>query len=273
MLDDLATVARAMMWGGSEMVDANGDGIDDALEGAGRIVATGAARTAETIARQLELKARQDEQRSRDEASQIRDRMVAEAAAARGQLAAVYRSDWWDGATPEDITRAVVTARAWRDTDPSAVAAEARIARELRERYGIQDLAIAGDRDQVAEAVARAEQTRQDAGVERSESVADVVEASSLAAEAVVLEETLVDVDEAHELQDRSEVLYDSAERRDAFAAELEGTADAQAVAARVTADVAQAVPATEATRSTPRAPRARKTRAHVGAKQLDRGR
>lgn len=100
-----------------------------------------------------------------------------------------------------------------------------------------------------------------------------MVEASSLAAEAVVLEETLVDADEAHELQDRSEVLYGSAERRDAFAAELEVTADAQAVAARVTADVAQAVQATEATRSTPRAPRARKTRAHVGAKQLDRGR
>ena len=38
------------------------------------------------------------------------------------------------------------------------------------------------------------------------------VEASSLAAEAVGLEETLVDVDGAHELQDRSGVLW-----RDAF--------------------------------------------------------
>ena len=69
-------------------------------------------------------------------------------------------------------------------------------------------------------------------------------------AEADQLTETAHDMrGDAQQLDDRGQVAYDSADRRRAMAAGMEGKASAATVDARVTADVAQAKPATEATR------------------------
>lgn len=77
---------------------------------------------------------------------------------------------------------------------------------------------------------------------------------------------------DAQQLDDRGQVAYDSADRRRAMAAGMEGKAAAATVDARVTADVAQGKPATEATRTSQgRAPKARPNRAQA-SKQAQKG-
>lgn len=70
---------------------------------------------------------------------------------------------------------------------------------------------------------------------------------------------------DAQQLDDRGQVAYDSADRRRAMADGMEGKASAAAVDARVTADVAQAKPATESTRmNNGRAAKARPNRSQA---------
>lgn len=77
---------------------------------------------------------------------------------------------------------------------------------------------------------------------------------------------------DAQQLDDRGQVAYDSADRRRAMAAGMEGKADAATVDARVTADVAQGKPAIEATHTSQgRAPKARPNRGQA-SKQTQRG-
>lgn len=96
-------------------------------------------------------------------------------------------------------------------------------------------------------------------------------------AEADQLSETAHDMrGDAQLLDDRGQLAYDSAGRRRAMAAGMEGKADAATVDARVTADAAQGKPATEATRTTQgRAPKARPNRAQANrpAQKAPRGR
>lgn len=92
-------------------------------------------------------------------------------------------------------------------------------------------------------------------------------------AEADQLAETAHDLrGDAQQLDDRGQVVYDSAGRRRAMAASMEGKADAATVDARVTADVAQGKPATEATRTDQgRAPKARPNRSQAN-RQAQKG-
>lgn len=92
-------------------------------------------------------------------------------------------------------------------------------------------------------------------------------------AEADQLSETARDMrGEARQLDDRGQVAYDSAGRRRAMAAGMEGKADAATVDARVTADVAQGKPATEATRTSQgRATKARPNRSQA-SRQAQKG-
>ena len=92
-------------------------------------------------------------------------------------------------------------------------------------------------------------------------------------AEADQLTETAHDMrGDAQQLDDRGQVAYDSADRRRAMAASMDGKADAATVDARVTADVAQSKPATEATRTDQgRAPKARPNRA-LASRQAQKG-
>ena len=69
-------------------------------------------------------------------------RVEPERAAARAELAVVYRTEWWERAGVEDIGRACITARAWGDVDPEAHRADQRIQGEVRARHGV-DLATA----------------------------------------------------------------------------------------------------------------------------------
>ena len=86
------------------------DGIEEAFEGTLRVAVTAAARIGEQLARAREqylVRARaQGEQAARDYAA----RLEAERAAARAELAVVYRAEWWDRAGVDDIARAYTTA-------------------------------------------------------------------------------------------------------------------------------------------------------------------
>ena len=113
------------------------DGIEEAFEGQLRIAVTAAGRVGEAFARGREEAARRAQAQSEQAARELSSRFEAEKRAARVELGGVYRSDWWDKATPQQIGGALTTARAWGTEDPEAQRAEGRIRDELRTRYGV----------------------------------------------------------------------------------------------------------------------------------------
>lgn len=264
------------------------DGIEEAIEGQVRIAITAAGRVGEMIARAREEAARRAAAASDREARELTSRFEAEKQTARVELASVYRSDWWDKATPEQIGGAYTTARAWSGEDVEAVRAEQRIRGELRTRYGVDADNAGGDPAAVREAIERADRQRHDADEQRRKAAAEEVEAAALLRHAEAVDrdaeerraeaERAPDVDEHERLQAaaadaegraaaaRGEAAprYDSAERREATARDLEQRGVSQeAIAAKMRADVSQAMPATEAVKSKPgRATKARPGRA-----------
>lgn len=335
------------------------DGIDEAIEGQLRVLVTAAGRMGEVIARAREDAARKAQAADEREARDLTSRLEAERRTARTELANVYRTDWWDKATPEQIAGTYQTARAWANEDPEAVRAEARMRDELSTRYGIdvnntgadpaavrsalgaaepersqtssvpappQQQAAADELNRAKEwfaandprALAEYEQRRRfadtveatradDSGLvqrwksrtdqdparevqaERHRGAAEEAEAARLLSEADRADrradESRTDAQRDPELEERqaarvqsethqthagaaradSQLLYDSAGRREATAADLESKGiGAEAVGARMYADVSQAKPATEAVKvPAGKSPKARKTRGH----------
>lgn len=135
------------------------DGISEAFEGQLRVAVTAAGRVGEIIARQHEEAARRAQAASIQEANELTSRMNAERQSARTEYGQVYRSEWWDKATPQDIGSTLATARAWVHEDPEAVRAEARMSDELRTRYGV-DVDQAGGDPQAVQAAVDAEVRR-----------------------------------------------------------------------------------------------------------------
>ena len=265
------------------------DGMAEALEGTLRVAVTAAAQLGSQLARHREQHLSDARGRSEQEGREYAARLHAERAAARAQLTPVYRAEWWDRAGAEDIGRAYTTARAWDDVDPEAHRAEQRIRDEVRTRYGIDVDQAGADPAAVRDYLARAEAMRQQAGQERNAAGNEYVEAQLLMTEAERADRGADAAREAADppstrlergvlmgefLGDRGDVAgtegratYDSAERREAFASDLERAGvDHESVATRVRADVSQAVPATEATRTAmKKSPKARKGRAGRG--------
>src|SRR6218665_3414891 len=96
------------------------DGIEEAFDGQLRIAVTAAGRIGEALARAREDAARRAQAQSEQEAPALSSRL-GERRRARGvEVGSVYRSDWGDRATPEQIGGALTTARAWGSEDPEA---------------------------------------------------------------------------------------------------------------------------------------------------------
>lgn len=267
------------------------DGMAEALEGTVRVAVTAAAQLGSQLARHREQHLSDARTRSEQEGRDYAARLQGERAAARAQLTPVYRAEWWDRASAEDIGRAYTTARAWNGVDPEAHRAEQRIRDEVRTRYGIDVDQAGADPGAVRDYLARAEAVREQAEQERRAPREEYLEAQLLMTEAERADRAADAAreaaehepdpaereraqDEAAALDDRGDVAraegrgtYDSAERREAFASDLERAGvDHESVATRVRADVSQAVPATDATRkAATKAPKARKGRAGRG--------
>lgn len=130
---------------------------------------------------------------------------------------------------------------AWRDVDPEAARVERRIAEEVSSRHGV-DVRAGGSVDAQLAAAERADEQAQDA--EQRQQQAETPEEATEAARDVEYHQVERDGAAAG-----AEVPWDSAERREATARELETRiGDPQAVDARMRSDVSQAKPATQAT-------------------------
>lgn len=281
------------------------DGIDEALEGQLRVLVTAAGQVAERLARSREEALRRAEASSEQEARELRSRLEAERRAAQAELSVVHRAEWWDRATPEQIGHAYQVATAWAQEDPDALHAGQRIRDEVRTRYGIdvndagadpeavrQRIQIELDRAAADQAAADTERTR--AAAENAEAHRLLVHSSQeetradparAAAEFEpdptererAAQEAAISDTGAGWARDAGLIAYDSAERREATARDLEANGvDRELVATRMHADVSQAKPATEAvtTTRTGRAAKARKTRGRTAQAQrtgLDR--
>jgi hypothetical protein len=247
------------------------DGIEEAFDGQLRIAVTAAGRIGETLARAREDAARRAQAQSEQEARELSSRFEAEKRAARVELGSVYRSDWWDRATPEQIGGALTTARAWGSEDPEAVRAEGRIRDELRTRYGV-DVNNTGANPAAVQAAVEAEQLRRQSDTERQRSATEQAEAVALSRQADEADRaaeaarTSADVapdegereqaqvqaereqNRADATREKAEPLYDSAERRERDADKLEQRGVVkEAVSAKMAADVSQGKPATAA--------------------------
>ncbi|GIT82178.1 hypothetical protein LLS1_38470 [Leifsonia sp. LS1] len=261
------------------------DGIADALDGQLRIALTVAAQMGAQLARLREELARTRQAQTEQQNRELQVRFDAERAAARAELAPVYERSWWDSASVDQVANVHETATAWHGIGPEADRTSERIAEEVRERYGLDVHDLNADPEAVREALARAERTRSDAAAERGESAVDVAEAGAFLAAAETLDraaeqrhanERAAELEGAadneritsDELRSGSSVnrtdaaeAFDSTERRERFAASLEGLADSEVIDARMTAAADQGRHPREAVTGARRwAPKARKT-------------
>lgn len=253
------------------------DGIEEAFEGQLRVLITLAGQMGERFARAREQAMRNAQAASEQEARELASRLAAEQATARTELANVYRDPWWSQTTPEQVAHTYQVARAWSDQDPDAARAQAHMGEQIRTRYGIDVDHPGADPAILRAALERAEHDRTRSDAEHTRAAADTAEAQQLmqqadrddaaADRARVAAEHEPDPDDrvaaaaqAEQLegragQDRQDgrVLYDSAERREGTARDLESKGiDHELVATRMRADVSQAKPAREAVKVGP---------------------
>ncbi|MFF2842511.1 hypothetical protein [Paenarthrobacter sp. NPDC057981] len=113
------------------------DGMDDVVDGGLRQLLMIASRIAETLARKRQESQRQQEHADSQAAHEAAARLAADRSAAHAALAPVEKDQWWDKATASDIATAYAVAEAWKDHDPTALAASERIRQEVLTRYGI----------------------------------------------------------------------------------------------------------------------------------------
>jgi hypothetical protein len=113
------------------------DGIDDFLDNGMRQSLMIASRIAETLARRRQEAQRQQEHLDSQAAHEGQTRLMAERSSALAVLAPVQKDEWWDKAQPADIATAHGVAEGWKDHDPTALEASAKIREEVLARYGI----------------------------------------------------------------------------------------------------------------------------------------
>ena len=263
------------------MATTESDGIDESLEAALRADLTVAAQIGQELSRIREHNLRTAEEEAQRATARARADYEAERAIAHAKLAPTATSDWWEHASPERIAEAHQYAATWKDHDPHARAAAERIRTEVAARYGIDVDTTGIDPARIRDGAVTADALRDETARDRTDQARETVEAQRLAAAADRLDRDrnthLTTKEEAPELGARAaagtragvpdgerslaapaaEPTYDSAERRHALAASLEGTADAETIEARLLADRDQGTHPRSAVRTKPKkAPR-----------------
>ena len=284
----------------AEETDGVGETFDDSL----RIALTIASQFGERIARLREQLARQREASAIQEARELEARFEAERGAARASLAPVAHPEWWNQASPEDIAGVHETATAWSDFDDVASDAGDTVKHEVQERYDIDIDSPGADPAAVAAALRDAERDRADAVTERQRAGEDLTASQILFANADRHEreaqeaadrdwttsgldgadstdlntrdddrKRVADVtDQARVERGSSELAYDSSERREQFAASLEGKADQKTINARILADGENAKHPREAVLSQPGKAAKPRRSSKSSVQQRDRG-
>ncbi|MCT2043053.1 hypothetical protein M3D15_06870 [Pseudoclavibacter alba] len=129
------------------------DGLEQAMEGQLRVIATAAAQAASRVMQLRREQMREREQQVREEAADVEKRIAAHRAVAHAELAPVHTDDWWRHATPEQIGHAWGTAQAFEQDDQRAALAATKIQAEVHNRYGfdVRELDLAQIPDHIHE--------------------------------------------------------------------------------------------------------------------------
>lgn len=157
-----------------------GDGVEDALDGALRTSLAVAGRLAEQLMRIREESARRAEASSLQQAREYQAWFDAERAVARAELPPVHEASWWDRTGTADISRAYETATVWSLHDEEARRASDCTYEEVRARYGIDVGNPGADLSAVRVALARVEADRQPVDDERNRADEEQAEAHRL---------------------------------------------------------------------------------------------
>jgi colicin import membrane protein len=271
-------------------------GVEDEVERALRLGLATASQIADRFARARRDLARHAQHRDQQEARQLEARYRAEGASATARLAVVDRTEWWDRATPAEVTSMWELAAQWQDEQPRAATAAETIAWRVRDRYDIDVRALGVDADIVHAALAHFEYEQRDrAGrwQDRDDTATAVTAVQQIEQRDVARGEPTVEV--RQEASAHTQVSpygslaapvaalsepdaapsYDSAERREHAADQLrKATIVEETIAVAMRADVAHARPAAEAAMTRATASRCAGTSVPTrGAQRPDRGR
>lgn len=264
------------------MSDADDGGVEEDLNAAARTALTVATQMGEKFARLREEIAREAQRRDTDAARELSTRFEAERSVARAQLDVVNQPEWWNNATIPDIARVAETATAWKDFEPAAAAASDVIAREVQERHGVDVTTLVADerarageeRTDAVQLIAEADRLDRAANpTEDRDRPTDVTEQfdrtvrtpdqdapsgvdgtdnpSEPRAESASGDQTRHGSAESMALRADAGNAYDSAERRQAYAASLGGAGvSAEDIAVRMRASTNQGRPPQDAVTS-----------------------
>jgi hypothetical protein len=210
------------------------DGVREAFDDALRIALTVATQLGERVARLREQFARAGEARAVQTNRELEARFEGERGAMRSSLLPLSQEGWWETTSVAEIANARETAVAWRDYDDVARETNATIEREVKGRYGI-DIAQAGaDPSEVTEALRIAESERVEARENRVREGKELAAADMLL---VAAERSDRESERSTNSANTADSNYDSADRREKFAASLVGVAAPATIAARILAD------------------------------------
>jgi hypothetical protein len=251
----------------SEDVD---NAVEEQLSSAARTAFVAASQVAQIMMSKRQREARAATGAAEAEGRVLTGRFDAELVAAEAHLQQSYDPQWWGTASVKDIGQMYGTAQAWSEYSPVAASTAAMMESEVRNRYGaeIQDLLdeAAADHQEADEQRVRERQDRAEA---------DLLVAGELAghdAQATAGGPGELAADERSLSGARSELAYDSAERRAGTAADLETAGhEKQAIAARMITDLSNAEPARAAVSTGTEGPL--KVRGRGGSAGLDTGR
>lgn len=115
----------------------DGRSVEDEIAASARVALTVAAQLADKFARAREELARQAQHQDENTRRQLQTRFDGERNAARNKLALIEQPEWWDRTDIGQIAGMHETAKQWAEFDPQARAVSETIAREVRDRYGI----------------------------------------------------------------------------------------------------------------------------------------
>lgn len=119
--------------------------VEDVIEGMLRQSLAAGSQLAEQVARARQQYLRNVAQQAEQATVEAHRTLASDRAVMQSAIVPAMRDDWWKTAQPEQITQAYVLAEAWKDYDPAALAASAKISQEVKDRYGIEMADMQGD--------------------------------------------------------------------------------------------------------------------------------
>lgn len=112
-------------------------GVEESVNSSARIALTVAIQLGEKVARAYQESMRDTQQRDAAQVRELSARFEAERSSARQAVAVANDPQWWDKASIHDVARVAETATAWKNADPQIARADAVIAAQAVERYGV----------------------------------------------------------------------------------------------------------------------------------------